>query len=150
MDSPKRPSDSLPLLISDLASAVEREWASQLDPYGLGPAEFRILAICMEEPNCTATRIAMLAPVDPSSISRTVQRLVEKNLIARRRSQSDRRLVALNLTDNGVEMVLQLAEILQTLENRLVMSMSTETVKELYSLNTRIGLVLRTPESPGG
>lgn len=109
----------MPIGIWDLASALEKIWAGLLSPHSIAPSEFRVLAVCYELTSCTAVEIAARAPVDPSSISRIVHRLVQRGLLSRRRSQTDRRLVTLRLTGDGIELMQKLDRSLQDVENDL-------------------------------
>ena len=55
--------------------------------------------------NWTATQLTEKLPLDPSRISRIVDQLVSRRLLRRRRSKTDRRVVNLELTDIGGEMI---------------------------------------------
>lgn len=101
-EEPTPPSaDSLAIRIWDAATLYDAGLAEALRPYDLTPVEFRVLTVCQYHEEPTATVIASIAPIDPSSISRIVHRLVLRDLLARRRSEIDRRVVFLRLTDGG-------------------------------------------------
>lgn len=50
---------------------------------------------------CTSTELAQHFDVEKSAVTSIIKRLVEKNLISRRRDQKDRRVVYLSLTEEG-------------------------------------------------
>ena len=115
-----RPSDSLPVILSDLGVLVNRRWTAVLAPFNISPVEFRLLFILVERGPCTAVEIGGMVPTDASFISRMVQRLAEKDLLARRRSRTDRRVVTLRATDKGFKLLDQLAQPLMDMQAELV------------------------------
>ena len=52
-------------------------------------------------PGISVKRLAEILRLDKSGISRTVEELVQKELVERNASEEDRRYVVLNLTDKG-------------------------------------------------
>ncbi|MFC4617166.1 MarR family winged helix-turn-helix transcriptional regulator [Camelliibacillus cellulosilyticus] len=62
---------------------------------------FALRCIKKYEP-CTSTDLARLFHVQKSAITALINRLVDKALILRERSQEDRRIVYLRLTDKGM------------------------------------------------
>lgn len=122
-----------PICIWDLASAMERHWAESLAQFSLGTSEYRILRVCSELQRCTAVDIAARTPVDPSSISRIVHRLVNKGLLARRRSQTDRRLVTLRLTEDGEELMDELSQHLLDLQNLITKNLTQKAIRSWNS-----------------
>lgn len=108
---------------------VTRRLAEELAPYELSPTELAILLFVRDCPDCTAVMIARLVPVDTPSISRSVQRLVQKGMLARRRSGSDRRLVFLRLTSEGEHAVNALLPLLKGLERRTLQALDEEQAR---------------------
>lgn len=141
------PSDSLTLRIWDLAALVEQSWAEVLEPFDLSPVQFRVLAICFERQNCTATEIASLAPLDPAYISRIVQRLFEKGLVTRRRSETDRRVVYLSLTPEGQAQMEELQRPLNDFGFTITQDLSQDVIIALTSSMAYISARLNPTES---
>ena len=93
-------------LVNAVAGGVDREAAA----CDLTPMEFagvRLFPIDME---WTVTELAQMLSVDASSMSRVVNKLVDRGLLRRRRPREDRRLVFLKLTKDGVALGLELHE----------------------------------------
>lgn len=122
----ERPTANLALRLADLGAQLDRRLATILTPYELTPAEFRILAVLVERGATNASEIATLTPIDPSFVSRMVQRLSEKRLLTRRRSRSDRRTVSLRPTDSGRELLAQLEQPMQNLEREVLHGLAEE------------------------
>ena len=96
----------LPLLgVRDLGMAVERFLESELAILETSLIEMRVLSVCAAHPGCTAVEVSRIIPVDPPAISRVVQPLVQRGLLSRRRSRTDRREVRLRVTDDGVALL---------------------------------------------
>ena len=125
----KRASDSLSLQIMELGAAIERRMASALSPFNVTPAEFRILAVLERRGPSTAAQVAKCTPIDPSFISRTVQRLAEKGLLSRRRSRTDRRTVTLRPSPEGDQLLEQLHEPMLELEADIVNGLSRSDLR---------------------
>ena len=119
-----QPTTSLALKLADLGARLDRRLAAMLIPYNLTPAEFRILTVLVERGSTNAAEISELTPIDPSFISRMVQRLAEKRLLSRRRSRADRRTVSLRPTKSGRALLAQLQEPIQQLEQEFVRGLS--------------------------
>ena len=87
--------------VTGLANAVARGMEEQVAPYNLIPLEFAILRAFLGREEWTTTQLAKALPVTLSRISRIVTKLVDRDLLRRRRLRSDRRVVALALTEDG-------------------------------------------------
>ncbi|MCY4113096.1 MAG: MarR family transcriptional regulator [Chloroflexi bacterium] len=111
---------SLGLRTIRLSTAIMKALADEAAPHDLQPVEFNLLQYCAETGECTATQLAQVLPVDASRISRIVTRLVEKDLLIRRRLPHDRRTVMLSLTKEGRRLVVELAGRIQTYLLRLL------------------------------
>ena len=63
--------------------------------------QFTILQFIHQAKSTTTTQIAQSLGVGKSAITAVVNRLVNKELLERNRSETDRRIVAISLTDQG-------------------------------------------------
>ena len=96
---PTPPSD-LGTCVTGLVNAVARGMAQIVAPHGLSHIDFALLRLFLGADEWTTTQLAETLPLAPSSISRSVTKLVNKGLVQRRRLLSDRRVVMLTLTDD--------------------------------------------------
>ena len=90
--------------VTGLANAVARGMEEQVAPYNLIPLEFAILRAFPGREEWTTTQLAKALPVTLSCISRIVTKLLDRDLLRRRRLRSDRRVVMLALTEEGMAM----------------------------------------------
>lgn len=126
--------ESLEDHVANLLAAVEKGMAAVLAPYGLIGLEFKLLKFCMRNEECTATQLAEVLPMDPARISRLVNGLVEKRLLARRRLTSDRRIVMLSLTEAGRRRTLESDEAIQEFFESLSRGITVEALRAFVSI----------------
>ena len=136
-EDPNRPAD-MGTSVEGLVNALTRGVAREVEPYGLSPSEYNLLRFCMEMGDCTATDLAMVLPIDTSRISRIVARLVDMDLLVRRRLQSDRRIVMLQLSPEGRELTSKLYRRIREHEARLTNGISEEELSTLASITAKI------------
>ena len=99
--APTPPPTGLGTCVTVLVNAVARGMAQLVAPHDLTHIDFALLRLFLGVEEWTTTQLAQALPLAPSSISRTVTKLVDKSLIQRRRLRSDRRVVILTLTEEG-------------------------------------------------
>ena len=117
--APTPPPLDLGECVTGLANAVARGMEEQVAPYNLIPLEFAILRVFLGREEWTTTQLAKALPVTLSRISRIVTKLVDRGLLRRRRLRSDRRVVALALTEEGKALTLELHRSVQAYDARL-------------------------------
>ena len=134
-----------------LETAVYRGIATEMEPFGLSHVEFFLLRACLEKRERNAAELAQLLPVDASRISRTVNTLVDGGLLRRRRLRSDRRIVMLSLTEEGIDLTTRLHERMQQRYAKLVEGVSESDLRVLETATARIlANHLSLPETPRG
>ena len=101
--------DELPAAFEDcvalLKEATSFAAALEMERGNLDPNEHAVLDLFSQQNEWTATQIVEELSLDPSHISRLVAHLVDRRLLRRRRSRTDRRVVHLALTEYGSEMI---------------------------------------------
>jgi DNA-binding MarR family transcriptional regulator len=106
-------------------------------------AQLFVLHTLADEPALSLAEVAARTLTDQSSVSTVVSRLVERGLITRKRSRSDRRRAELRLTAAGRRVVLTSPRVPQAQVIAAVRAMSpqrrTELVRALEALASAIG-----------
>ena len=87
--------------VNNVANSVRREFEAKLDEFNISFTEFVVLVNCYGSSDNTVSGISRMTPYDPGRVSRTVNDLVKRGLVRRRRIQSDRRVVRLTMTEEG-------------------------------------------------
>jgi MarR family multiple antibiotic resistance transcriptional regulator len=109
-----------------------------LAPYGVTAPQFKVLVMialfCAETP----ADLCRLLSVDSGSMTRMLDRLEQKNLIARTRSDADRRQVRLTLTEEGIALSDQLPQIGAKAMNEMVGVLEADELAMLEKILTKI------------
>ncbi len=113
-------------LVTNLIGAVAKALETDLAPYDLIPMDYEMLNRCQRGEANTVTEMARIFPVDPSAISRRVERLHRQGLIHRNRLRSDRRVVKLGLTTKGSDLMTELVETVNKAEAQILKDISVE------------------------
>jgi DNA-binding MarR family transcriptional regulator len=72
-----------------------------LKPLGLSLPRHRALSVIAAQEPCTMTELAEFSAVDRTTLTRTIDQLVQSGHVARSTPPEDRRQVVLTLTDSG-------------------------------------------------
>jgi len=73
----------------------------QVEEFPISPQEFRIVIILGDQTGLTMTELAEKLNLAMSTMTSVIDRMIEKNLVNRERSEDDRRIVRVFLTDQG-------------------------------------------------
>jgi DNA-binding MarR family transcriptional regulator len=125
----------------EMLAAVDRELAAdkRLAPLELSGAQWAVIASLAagSEPKSAADLCKGIS-YDAGAMTRMLDRLESKGLLRRRRSAVDRRLVHLELTEEGRAAYPRMREISMTVANRFLHGFSRVEVRQLESLLTRM------------
>ena len=130
--------DSLGFLIGKLKGFMMHALDASLADLGITAAQAVILIRLGGEPESTAASLCRRSGYDTGSMTRMIDRLEEKGLIARERSTEDRRVINLKVTENGMNLRSQITRrACQMMEPRLE-GFSQEEFDLLKSLLRRV------------
>lgn len=101
----------LPLLFKDLVKRMSYEWKKR-GSMDLTMSQYRMLMILNKEGAMKAIELAELLCVTPGAITGMTDKLEEHGWVMRGRSDEDRRVILIQLTEAGTELV-QLLEVQQ-------------------------------------
>lgn len=94
------------------------------EPFGLRPVEYTVLSLVSENPGSSLARLAQALAVTAPNITMWIDRLEERGLVQRERSETDRRAQHLNVTSQGRELVTRATQQLQDAERELLAHLS--------------------------
>ena len=142
-DSPARraeiPPTDLRESIDGLLTAFYQGAAKEAARYNLTAHELNLLSACLRrKEECTATELARILPVDASRISRIVTILVDRGLLRRRRLPSDRRVVILSLSEEGVELTSRILDSINQNDARLMEGIDEDEISVFASVVSRV------------
>ena len=126
------------VLLGRAALLKDRVLDSHLESEGITAAQFKVLIIVTQYRVDTPAELCRYLGLDSGSITRMLDRLVQKGLIVRDRCAEDRRQVRLALTDEGQRVANRLPEIGAAAMNELVGVLQPEELTTLESLLTKL------------
>jgi DNA-binding MarR family transcriptional regulator len=129
---------NLGLLLGRAAAVKDRVLDSHLVPYSVTAAQFKVLIIMQQFGIDTPAELSRYLGLDSGSITRMLDRLEQKDLIARRRSEADRRQVCLVLTAAGEELAGRLPHIGANAMNELVGMLEPQELADLERILTKV------------
>ena len=124
----------------EMLAALDSELAAdrRLAPLELSAAQFAVIASLAGEERRSASDLCKGISYDAGAMTRMLDRLEGKGLIRRSRSPEDRRLVHLELTDEGRAAYPRMRELALSVANRFLRGFSKAEARQLESLLTRM------------
>ncbi len=109
-----------------LAEAASRRVFQRLvgTPFKLRPVEFTMLVLLMGNHSATPKQLAQTLGVSPPNVTVLVDRLAERGLLQRQRSDTDGRALNLRLTDKGLDLAQRAHRVSLTMEAQLLSTLS--------------------------
>ncbi len=98
----------------------ETALATALRQIGLTVAKWHAGAVIRRLGGCGMTEVSHLSAVDRTTLSRTINQMVEEGLVLRITSPNDRRRVHLSLSERGVALIDQARVVSKTLNRRFL------------------------------
>jgi len=126
---------------AEMLAAIDRELDvdRRLGPLGLSAAQFIIIAqLATAETAKCASDLCKGISYDAGAMTRMIDRLESKGLIRRIRSSDDRRLVHLELTEEGRAVFPRMREISMTVANRFLRGFTKAEARQLEGLLQRM------------
>jgi DNA-binding MarR family transcriptional regulator len=132
------PDASVGYMMRRIISAVGSEVDHELEPSGLTNAQWvPLLKLHMGSASSVA-EVARECQLDAGSTTRLLDRLEAKGLVRRLRTSKDRRVVNLELTDEGREAAKQIPQVLCRVQNAHLQGFSADEWETLKNLLRRI------------
>ena len=110
----------------------------RLAPLELSAAQFSVIASLAGEERKSASDLCKVISYDAGAMTRMLDRLEGKGLIRRNRSPEDRRLVHLELTDQGRAAYPRMRELALGVANRFLRGFTKAEARQLESLLSRM------------
>jgi len=123
--------DSAGYLIKQVYNSLNRTIDREMAPLELTAMQWRPMAMLALGRADTPAELARQAGVDTGAMTRTLDRLEAKGLLRRVRSQEDRRVVKLDLTETGRQTAQRIGPVLARVLNHHLRGFSTDEVSLL-------------------
>lgn len=132
------PQESVGYLMKRILNGVVQEVDRELAPHDLTHAQLMPLMKLWKGEATTVAEIARECALDNGATTRLLDRLETKGLVRRIRSSEDRRVVNLELTEEGLAVVKKVPALLCSVQNVHLRGFTVEEWETLRSLLRRV------------
>jgi DNA-binding MarR family transcriptional regulator len=129
---------TLGLLLGRASAAKDRMLDAHLVDDGVTAAQFKVLIILQQFDVDTPAELCRYLSLDSGSMTRMLDRLEQKELIQRQRSDADRRQIRVVLTDAGLQLANRLPHIGANAMNELVGVLDPQELADLERILTKV------------
>lgn len=105
---------------------------------GLTTVQYAALNMIDEVPNIDQARLSSMIAFDTTTLVKVLDRLTEKGLITRTRSQTDRRKQLLNVTAQGRDVVRKIQPMIDRSEQRILAPLSPSDRRKFMEMLTQL------------
>ncbi|MDC3417679.1 MarR family winged helix-turn-helix transcriptional regulator [Aquibacillus salsiterrae] len=105
--------------------------------------QFSTLRFVLKRQSCTSTDIAQEFSIGKSAVTAQVNRLVERELLHRKRDDEDRRIVYLSLTPSGVALMEEASERLYEVLGKILLNFDRAEVETFVKTLEKLVGILR-------
>ncbi|MCH4815976.1 MAG: MarR family transcriptional regulator [Saccharolobus sp.] len=125
-------------LITGLTRKINKDTDKALEQIGLSYFEFKVMCALEEEGKVPMSRIAEKYMLTKAGLTSIIDRLEEKELVRRVRSESDRRVIYVELTEKGREKLMESRKIFLNVLSSFLSKLSEDEIKELERLFSKL------------
>lgn len=129
-----RMQDQLAYLVASLNRQLEGELEERLQPGGVPIEQFRILEVLDANEKLPMGEIAALSLIEPPTLTKIVDRMVNEGLVYRAPDPEDRRRVLILTAPAGKALYKRLRGVSTAQERRIVDHLTSDRAEELKSL----------------
>ena len=129
---------AIPYLLARAGMRMGQAFTKELKPFGLSLTEWRVCAALHHQPHQRLAELAGHTSAEPSTLSRTVEGLLQRGLLVRDRSGDDARALALSLTPDGDALAQRIIPLAQLYDRVALSGISAAQVDLLRDMLRRI------------
>lgn len=134
MELPETLSARTSYLLGRAAARVQALGLADLEPLGISPREYSVLAILAERSPLSQTSVAEILELDRTTILKLGASLERRGLLVREQDPDDKRAYAVSLTPAGDRLRGQAFELLLGCERRFLRPLSRSERTQLHRL----------------
>ena len=138
MKLPENLSARTSYLLGRAASRVQALGEHDLEPLGITPREYSVLAVLADRSPLSQTQLAAILGLDRTTILKLGAALERKRLVVRERDAHDARAYAVALTPAGARLRADAFELLLACEARFLTPLNRSERKQLHDLLARV------------
>lgn len=148
--SPASLQNSLGFLVNALARLMRTELERRLVPVGLTPTTWLVLHALAQDDLVSQTELARRTIMDGATMTRALDVLEARGLIARVRDESDRRVQIIKLKAEGRGLLEEIAWIGPAVNDEMTASLTNEEREQLEEIMRRMVFFNEPAERGGG
>ena len=123
--------EGVPFLVHRLASRLASVANERFRAQGINIKVARVLMVLRTNEDATVQQLCEATAIDQSTMSHMLNRLTAKQLVTKKREDSDNRTVRVSLTAKGAKLAVTCAEVANNYEEKAVASLSPRQSAEL-------------------
>lgn len=127
-------------MLASLSAAASEEFHDIVRERGLKVPEWRVLASLYDSDGQMVTRLAELALMEQSRLTRIVERMDDRGLVTRRGDDHDRRRVRVFLTEQGATLAREMVAEARAHETRVLSLLPAPQARQLKKLLAELHL----------
>jgi DNA-binding MarR family transcriptional regulator len=134
----EHPQDRVTALLFQVLRELRAELEQRFAAFDVTMGQAFVLIRAWQQPDASPHQLASAAGTDNAAMTRLLDRLEAKGLVARRDHPADRRAILIQLTDAGRALAPKLAPIFGTVEKNLVAGWSEDEVVQVKAALRRL------------
>lgn len=138
MKLPQNLSARTSYLLGRAAARVQALGEHDLEPLGITPREYTVLAVLAERSPLSQTQLAEILGLDRTTILKLGASLEHKRLLVRERDVNDARAYAVGLTPAGDRLRAEAFELLLACETQFLTPLNRDERNQLHDLLERV------------
>jgi DNA-binding MarR family transcriptional regulator len=137
----------LPHRLAILSRLTQVLLASALAASDITIAQWRVYLCLVHQGPSTLNSIAEFTQLPQSSLSRSVARMAERNLVRNARNEEDRRLAQIEITDEGREKLMQAIQSIKENWGKVLSAAPIDENEFLATVNNLIAFLSSIPDA---
>jgi DNA-binding MarR family transcriptional regulator len=125
-------------LLGRAAAAVQALGEGDLEPLGITPREYTVLAVLADRSPLSQTQVAEVLGLDRTTILKLAASLEHRGLVVREHDVHDKRAYAVALTPDGDVLRRRALKLLVACERRFLRPLAADERVQLHELLTRV------------
>lgn len=125
--------DTVPYCITQISTVFNEVVSNRLDEYGISIPSYRALVVLQDGVVRTLKELAQIISVEQSTLSRQLGAMVKEGLVTRTRPEDNGRIVRIEITDRGRQVIEKLIPAIQNLEEVMLEGIRQGGVADLKS-----------------
>ena len=120
--------------ISLVANRVHAMFARGIEPYGIAPEQFAAMKIISDDSETNQSKIAEMLGKGKPTVSRTLDALEKKGLVARDELETDRRAKRIRLTEEGEAVLNAVTPCAQRFNNTIREQLDPQEIESFFKV----------------